>query len=482
MKLLLFNDYRLGGLTGDRVVDITRAVPGTEALLAAGVDNAGAAELLMERVIDRYSTFEPAFKRLLAEGDGLPLASVQVLPPLPRPHNVLCAFANYGDRPGVGSPIDFFYKGTNTIVGDGATVEIPDIPEAVVFQPEPELAFVIGRRARNVSESEALSYVFGYCNFVDVSARGIPNRRTQFLNKSLDTWAPIGPFITTADEIADPQAITVRLGINGVQKQEYSTGAMTHSVAKQIEWLSSYITLVPGDIISCGVHHSGLQPINDGDRVDVEGEGLGRLHFSVKSEGPVKTEAWRPPGGLRWLMAAGCVHQATPAAMRCHDSFLRAGRSGMVSASTCSPGRTPLHHADAFDPERFVRLHEAAFNLAARIQDFTIYRRLYSEVATITELDGGGTLRQRTVEAALPAIPRTAVHSYSEIEGRGNVVSASYVAVGWPGGIRRGSATFTVDDEGRIADLHIEQVAPRADPVGAGLFAHNGTLAESFVS
>jgi hypothetical protein len=179
--------------------------------------------------------------------------------------------------------------------------------------------------------------------------------------------------------------------------------------------------------------------------------------------------------------SGNCVREATPAALSRSRQLSTGQPFGYGNRVYRSSGRTPLHHADAFDPERFVRLHEAAFNLAARIQDFTIYRRLYSDEATISEMDSG-TLRQRTVEAALPTIPRSAVHSYSEIEGRGNVISANYVAVGWPGGIRRGSATFTVDDEGRIAALHIEHAAPRPDPVGAGFFAHNGTLAESFVS
>ena len=136
-------------------------------------------------------------------------------------------------------------------------------------------------------------------NFVDISARNIPNRRTTFLHKSQDTWAPMGPVIVTKDEIPDPQKVQVRLWLNGEKKQDYSTGAMTQPVAAQIGWLSQCIAIAPGDVVSCGTHHVGLSPINEGDRVEVEGEGLERLHFSVKSYGPRKDEFWGPPGVRR---------------------------------------------------------------------------------------------------------------------------------------------------------------------------------------
>lgn len=296
MKLLFYNDFRLGVLKGDRVVDVTSVVPQSDSLASGGL----VAEGVMEGVIESFGALKARFEEIAAKEGGVPLTEVRVRPPFPRPRNTLCAFANYQDRDepttSPTSPLDFFHKSASSIIGSGDTVELPDIPEASVFQPEPELAYTIGKRASRVSEADALDYVFGYLNFVDISCRGVPHRRTPFLGKALDTWAPMGPIIATRDEVPDPQSLRVRLWLNGELRQDYSTSAMTHSVAAQIAWLSQYVTLMPGDVISCGTHHVGLSPINDRDVVEVEGDGLGRLRFSVKSSGPRKTAHWRPPG------------------------------------------------------------------------------------------------------------------------------------------------------------------------------------------
>lgn len=288
MKLLIYDDYKFGVLKGDRVVDVT----GT--LQHVGIKPA---QTLMEEIIEDFDSFRPKFEQATANQEGVPLASVKVRPPLPRPHNILCAFANYQDRDQPSTaPLDFFYKGSTGIIGHGDTVEIPDVPEALVHQPEPELGYVIGKKVKHVSVADALDCVFGYLNFVDVSNRAVPNRRTTFMQKGMDTYAPIGPVIVTKDEIADPQNLQVKLWLNGELKQDYNTAAMTHSVAAQIAWLTQYITLMPGDVLACGTHHVGLSPINDGDKVDVEVEGLERLSFSVRSLGERKTAEWGPPG------------------------------------------------------------------------------------------------------------------------------------------------------------------------------------------
>lgn len=295
MKLLFFDEYKLGVLKGDRVVDVSGAAPRPQGL----PDPTLAAEGIIEAVIDGFAGYRPKFAEIVARESGVPISQVKVRPPLPRPRNPFCAFANYRDRADSTTPptpLDYFHKSASSIIGQDETVELPDIPDAIVFQPEPELAYLIGRRGKNVAEADALSYVFGYMNFVDVSARGMPNRRTPFLGKALDTWAPMGPVITTRDEVPDPQKVQMRLWLNGELKQDYNTNAMAHSVATQIAWLSQYVTLMPGDVVSCGVFHVGLTPINDGDAVEVEGQGLERLRFKVKSHGPVKTAHWRPPG------------------------------------------------------------------------------------------------------------------------------------------------------------------------------------------
>lgn len=288
MKLMFFDDYRLGVLHDNRVFDVTNSVANAEILPA---------QALIELVIERFDKFQVEFERILSDQVGVPLNEVQARAPLPRPGSVICAYSNFQDRDQTRKgPSQFFHKGSASIVGPGELVEIVDIPESKVCQPEPELAYVIGKAAKNVAEEEALDYVFGYLNLVDISNRDIPNQGTMFLQKSLGTYAPIGPVIVTRDEVADPQDLRVRLWINGEIKQDYNTSEMVMSVAAQIAWLSRFLTLSPGDVVACGTHHVGLSPINDGDQVQMEVEGLGRLHFPVRSHGPRKTAHWAPRG------------------------------------------------------------------------------------------------------------------------------------------------------------------------------------------
>jgi 2-keto-4-pentenoate hydratase/2-oxohepta-3-ene-1,7-dioic acid hydratase in catechol pathway len=113
------------------------------------------------------------------------------------------------------APINAFLKSPSCIIGPGDTMELPDIP-ASVFEGEAEFAVVIGKRAKNVAAADAMSHVFGYMNFIDGSARGLlPAGNTFYQMKSRDTFAPIGPYIVTADEIADPHKLGVTLSVNG---------------------------------------------------------------------------------------------------------------------------------------------------------------------------------------------------------------------------------------------------------------------------
>jgi 2-keto-4-pentenoate hydratase/2-oxohepta-3-ene-1,7-dioic acid hydratase in catechol pathway len=188
-----------------------------------------------------------------------------------------------GTRPAP-APINAFPKSPSAIIGNGDTMVLPDIP-ATIFEGEAELAVVIGKRASNVSQAEAMDYVFGYTNFIDGSARGLPPPSNVFFQmKSRDTFAPIGPYIVTADEIADPQKLQVRLWNNGALMQDFNTDDMANQIPRCIEWVTSIHTLEPGDILATGTNHAGLNPFMDGDLVELEVEGLGRLHIKVKDD------------------------------------------------------------------------------------------------------------------------------------------------------------------------------------------------------
>jgi 2-keto-4-pentenoate hydratase/2-oxohepta-3-ene-1,7-dioic acid hydratase in catechol pathway len=185
------------------------------------------------------------------------------------------------DKP---APINAFHKSPSAIIGDGDTMVLPDVP-ASVFEGEAELAVVIGKRASRVRAADAMAYVFGYTNFIDGSARGLPPERNVFFQaKSRDSFAPIGPCLVTADEIEDPQKLSVKLWNNGTLMQDFNTDDMAHSIARCIEWASSIHTLLPGDILATGTNHRGLHPFMDGDKVVLEIQGLGRLTVRVRDE------------------------------------------------------------------------------------------------------------------------------------------------------------------------------------------------------
>ena len=277
MKLMVFNDDRVGVVRGDAVVDVTAAVEGVPHTDAGN---------LMSAVVAGFADLRAPIERAAAAGAGLPLAQVRIRPPLPRPNNVVCMAVNYmedGTRKEP-APINAFLKTPNCIIGNGDTMVLPDVP-AALFEGEAEMALVIGKRASNVPAARAMEYVFGYMNFIDGSARGLnPPGNTFYQMKSRVTFAPIGPWLVTADEIGDPQKLQVRLWVNGTVKQNYNTDDMAHKIPRCIEWVSSIHALEPGDILALGTNHRGLSGFQDGDSIELETEGLGRLRVSVRDD------------------------------------------------------------------------------------------------------------------------------------------------------------------------------------------------------
>jgi 2-keto-4-pentenoate hydratase/2-oxohepta-3-ene-1,7-dioic acid hydratase in catechol pathway len=275
MKILYFDDFKLGVLKGDAVVDVSAEVK--------DIPHTGPGDL-MNGLIERWGTYKPKLEAAVARGTGLPVASVRVRPPVPGPRTIDCMAVNYmedGTR-SAPAPINAFHKSPGAIIGHGDTMVLPDVP-ATIFEGEAEMAAVIGKKCSNVSESEAMSHVFGYMNFIDGSARGLPPQGNVFFQmKSRDTFAPIGPYLVTADEIKDPLKLQVRQWNNGVLMQNFNTDDMGHKIAKCIAWLSSIHTLLPGDIVATGTNHRGLNPYMDGDTIEQEIDGLGRLKFTVK--------------------------------------------------------------------------------------------------------------------------------------------------------------------------------------------------------
>jgi 2-keto-4-pentenoate hydratase/2-oxohepta-3-ene-1,7-dioic acid hydratase in catechol pathway len=277
MKLLFFDDFKLGVLKGDTVVDVSdvvRDIPHT------GPGN------LMNGLIERWADYNGRLEAAANQGRGVPVSQVRIRPPLPKPTNIECMAVNYmedGTR-SEPAPINAFHKSPSAIIGDGDTMVLPDVP-ATIFEGEAELALVIGKRASSVNAAEAMNYIFGYLNFIDGSARGLPPAGNTFYQmKSRDTFAPIGPFLVTADEIPDPHRLQVRLWVNGELKQNYNSSDMAHKIPRCIEWITSIHTLEPGDIVATGTNHRGLSAFQNGDLIEIETEGLGRLRFHIRDD------------------------------------------------------------------------------------------------------------------------------------------------------------------------------------------------------
>jgi len=277
MKIGFFDDYKLGVITREGIIDVSS--------LVSEIPRLGPHDLI-NGLIAHYETYRGRLEEAAGSRRAVPLASVRLRAPLPRPVNIDCMAVNYmedGTRKEP-APINAFHKSPSAIIGPQETMVLPDVP-ASVFEGEAELGVVIGKRARNVTASEAMDYVFGYVNFIDGSARGLPPPNNVFFQmKSRDTFAPIGPYLVTKDEIKDPHGLQVRLWNNGMLRQNFNTSDMAHKIPRCIEWASALHTLEPGDILASGTNHRGLHAFQDGDRIELEIDQLGRLAIDVRDD------------------------------------------------------------------------------------------------------------------------------------------------------------------------------------------------------
>ena len=278
MKLVLFNDYVPGVLKNDRVVDISN--------LVAAIPHIDG-QTLMSGLIENFDRYRTAISQAAEAADGVAVDQVRLRPPLPSPGKIVCMAVNYMEDGTRKLPADreAFIKSSSAVIGPGETVVLPDCP-ADHFHHEAELGVVIGKTTSKVKADDAYSHIFGYVNFIDVSARGIePNGNNSFFwGKSWDTFAPMGPAIVTADEIPDPQNLQMRLWVGGELRQDLSTSDMGRSVVEVIEFVSWVTTLEAGDVLATGTNHVGLAPIQDGDSIHMEIEGLGRLSLNVRDD------------------------------------------------------------------------------------------------------------------------------------------------------------------------------------------------------
>jgi len=227
-------------------------------------------------------------------GPRYDLAAVKLLAPIPRPPKFICVGMNYRDHAreaGVEIPSvpTIFSKFSNVVIGPGAPIVLPKNSSRPDY--EAEFAFVIGPGGRHIPSVHALDHVFGYTIVNDVSARDHQTATSQWLiSKSFDTFAPMGPWIVTRDEIADPHALELQLEIGGDVLQHSNTRELVFGVPALIEYISSVVTLEPGDIVAtgtpAGVGFARKPPryLRPGDEVVIRIQGIGELRNPVTGE------------------------------------------------------------------------------------------------------------------------------------------------------------------------------------------------------
>jgi 2-keto-4-pentenoate hydratase/2-oxohepta-3-ene-1,7-dioic acid hydratase in catechol pathway len=286
MRLVTYRDgaaERVGAVRDDVVIDLSDIAPDMLALIDAGP-----------------AALEEARALVAAAAGGAPLGDVTLLAPIPRPRqNIICLGMNYAAHayesmrakglPEVLPKYPVFFTKSPTAVNrpGGAIPMLSELSSQRDW--EVELAFVIGRQARNVAAEDALGTIFGYTVLNDVSARDLQNNHQQFFfSKSLDGSAPMGPWIVTADEIADPHALGLRLRLNGTTVQESSTGDMIFDIPTIIATLTKGMALGPGDIITTGTPSGvgmGMTPqlwLKAGDVMEAEIDGIGVLRNTME--------------------------------------------------------------------------------------------------------------------------------------------------------------------------------------------------------
>jgi 2,4-didehydro-3-deoxy-L-rhamnonate hydrolase len=285
MKLCRFNDNRIGIVRGDAVHDVSAILEQLPPMRYP----APVADLL----ITHLERLRPEMERLADKAPAVPLKGLRLLSPVANPSKIIGTPANYhahAAEAAADKEISVYHSGKiRTVEDQGLFLKAvsalvgPSEGVAVGFpgrrtDHEAELGIVIGRTAKNIADAAALSYVAGYAIALDMVVRGSEDRS---FRKSLDTYAVLGPWLVTADELGDPTALDFDLKVNGENRQTANTKDMIVGIARQIAWASEWYTLHPGDIIMTGTP-AGVGRVNPGDRMTVRIDRIGTMEVPVR--------------------------------------------------------------------------------------------------------------------------------------------------------------------------------------------------------
>ncbi|MDB5509871.1 MAG: 5-carboxymethyl-2-hydroxymuconate delta-isomerase [Hyphomicrobiales bacterium] len=285
MKICRFDNDRLGVVVGDMVHDVTAAQDQIRAAAPYAMKG--------DAVIAALPEWRSRLEEMAARATGIPLSQVRLLAPVARWTKTMAAPTNYrkhiaemeANRAGapskMGSDIGkagLFLKANSSVVGpsEGIAIRFPDRRN----DHEAELVVIIGKAGSDIPQSRALDHVAGYALGLDMTVRGPEDRS---FRKSVDGYSPLGPWICTADEIADPDDVPFTLHVNDEKRQDSNTSNMVYSVRRLIEFASSFYTLHPGDLLYTGTPE-GVGPVKPGDVIRVNSlPALGEMKIAVRA-------------------------------------------------------------------------------------------------------------------------------------------------------------------------------------------------------
>jgi 2-keto-4-pentenoate hydratase/2-oxohepta-3-ene-1,7-dioic acid hydratase in catechol pathway len=287
MRIARFDDDRIGVVVGEGIVDVTDALE----VSAGEWPPVG-----MNRLIRDFPVVRPALTHAAARGLARPLAEVTLRTPVPWPSKVIAFPVNYHDH---GREMQaqyradvqgFFLKPPSSLSGAGEPVVLPAVTGREVHH-ESELAIVIGVGGRGIPRADWQAHVFGYACLLDMVVRG---REERVFRKAYDTFCPVGPWITTADEVGDPSQLGMRLWVGDELRQHANTRDLVLDIPGMIEMASAVMTLHPGDIIATGTP-AGVGPVTDGDTIRISIERVGEMSVDVVQGTNGRTEVFARP-------------------------------------------------------------------------------------------------------------------------------------------------------------------------------------------
>jgi 2,4-diketo-3-deoxy-L-fuconate hydrolase len=284
MKLCRYDDDRLGVVRGDLVHDVTEA----QVKIRAAAPYA----MRGDAVIAALPAWRSRLEEMAAITPGKPISAVKLLSPVARPSKLVAAPTNYKAHieemaaraasqnikpsPAIGTA-GLFLKANSSLVGpsEGVAIRFPERRN----EHEVELAIIFGREGSDIPRAKALDHVAGYCIGLDMTARGPEDRS---FRKSIDTYSVLGPWMVTADEIADPDNVPLKIAVNGELKQNSNTKQLIYDCRKLIEWGSTFYTFYPGDVLFTGTPE-GVSPVKPGDVMRAEIDPIGEMSVPVRA-------------------------------------------------------------------------------------------------------------------------------------------------------------------------------------------------------